>query len=134
MTDTSEVYPLLWSADVAAIADWAQRCLGLTESWRAANDDGVVEHAELLWPGGRISVNAKRDQFANTGPSGIALRLDNRAAIDSCHARAVAAGAQIIQGPEESRVAYSFTALDPDNNQWWVNAETGFLDSIRQPL
>ena len=42
-----------------------------------------------------------------------------------------AAGASIIQGPEESVVAYSFTAVDPDGNQWWVNAETGFLDQLR---
>ena len=40
-------------------------------------------------------------------------------------------GAEIVQGPEESRVAYSFTAVDPEGNQWWVNAETGMLDQLR---
>ncbi|MFT5102109.1 MAG: hypothetical protein ACI9HY_004245, partial [Planctomycetaceae bacterium] len=29
-------------------------------------------------------------------------------------------------------VAFSFTATDPDGNQWWVNAETGFLDRLRE--
>lgn len=132
MVNTAEVYPLLWSADVAAIVDWAELSLGLTTSWRSANDSGVVEHAELTWPGGRVSVNINRDQFPVTGPAGIALRLDDRAAIDACHAKAVAAGAEIMQGPEDSPVAYGFTALDPDGNQWWVNAETGFLDSLRK--
>ncbi len=42
-----------------------------------------------------------------------------------------AAGADITQGPEETRIAYSFTATDPDGNHWWVNAETGFLDRLR---
>ena len=62
---------------------------------------------------------------------GIALRVDNRDRVTATHARAQAAGATISQGPEESRVAYSFTAVDPDGNQWWVHAETGFLDQLR---
>ena len=126
-----DVYPLLWSSDVGAIADWAQRCLGLTESWRAADDDGTVEHSELLWPGGMVSINTKRDTFAESGPSGIALRVDDRRRVDELYTQATAAGATIVQGPEESLVAYSFTAVDADGNQWWVNAETGFLDGLR---
>ena len=128
----SEVYPLLWSANVAAIADWAVATLGLTEAWRAGGgDSGAVEHAELAWSGGRVSINVKTDATRNTGPSGIALRIDDRNRVDELHARAVAGGAEITQGPEESRVAYSFTTLDPDGNQWWINAETGFLDELR---
>ncbi len=128
----SEVFPLLWSNDVGAIADWAINSLGLTESWRAPNDEGVIEHAELLWPGGRISINVKDSRSASMGPSGISLRVDDRARVDATHAQAVQAGAEITQGPEDSPVAYSFTALDPDGNQWWVNAETGFLDQLRK--
>ena len=32
----------------------------------------------------------------------------------------------------ESRVALSFTVADLDGNEWWVNAETGFLDRLRE--
>ena len=128
---TSEVFPLLWVEDPAAIADWAVATLGLTEAWRAANDDGGVEHVEVLWPGGRISINVKRDDMPASGPAGISLRIDDPSVVDQVHARARKAGAEIIQGPEESRVAYSFTALDPAGNQWWVNAETGMLDTLR---
>ena len=128
---TSEVSPLLWSDDVEQIVDWAVDALGLSESWRAAGADGRLEHAELLWPGGRISINVKRDTFRSMGPSGISLRIDDRERVAALAERARNAGAEIIQGPEESRIAYSFTALDPDGNQWWVNAETGFLDSLR---
>jgi len=132
MSVTSEIFPLLWSNDVAGIADWATSTLDLKESWRAASDDGVIEHAELIWPGGRVSINIKADAYAGTGPSGISLRVDDRKRIDELHQRALAAGADIIQGLQESPVAYSFTARDPDGNQWWVNAETGFLDKLRQ--
>ena len=123
---------MLWSNDVEAIVDWATTTLGLQESWRAPGESGVLEHAELLWPGGRISINVKRSEFDSMGPSGISLRIDDRDRVDEIHATAQAAGAQIVQGPGESPIAYSFTAVDPDGNQWWVNAETGFLDELRQ--
>ena len=127
----SEVYPLLWSDDVEAVVDWAATVLGLAESWRAAGDDGRLEHAELLWPGGRISINVRADAYRGMGPSGISLRVDDRAQVEALYERARAAGAEISQRFAESRVAHSFTALDPDGNQWWVNAETGFLDTLR---
>ena len=128
----TEVFPLLWSDDVARIVDWAVRALGLTESWRAPGEDGSLEHAELLWPGGRVSISVKAAPYRAMGPSGISLRCDDRNRVDAVYQRARSAGAEIIQGPEESRVAYSFTALDPDGNQWWVNAENGFLDQLRK--
>ena len=66
------------------------------------------------------------------GPAGIALRMDDRARIDQAFETASANGAHILQPPGESTVSYSFTVVDPDGNQWWVNAETGFLDRLRQ--
>lgn len=136
----TEVTPLLWSTDVGKILDWATRTLGLVESWRADGDGeaATVEHGELLWQpnqtstGNRITISWSRDTYTAMGPSGISLRVDERAEIDRIHARAVSQSADIIQGPEESPVAYSFTARDPDGNQWWVNAETGFLDELRR--
>jgi uncharacterized glyoxalase superfamily protein PhnB len=125
----AEVFPLIWTSDVAALADWAVSTLGLTESWRAPGEDGTVEHAELQWFNGKVSINI--DKGMSTGPSGISLRIDDRETVDTIYQRAVSAGANITQGPEESPVAYSFTATDQDGNQWWVNAETGFLDTLR---
>ena len=126
----SEVFPLIWTDDVEKLLNWSVSVLGLTESWRAPGEQGL-EHAEVLWPGGRVSINVRNDSTRNTGPSGISLRADDRTAVENVHARAVAAGAEILMGLTESRVAYSFTAVDPDGNQWWVNAETGFLDELR---
>ena len=130
-TAVSEVYPLLFSHDVGALADWAVAALDLTESWRAPGEDGTVEHAEVLWPGGRVSINIRAESNRGIGPGSIALRVDDRERVDALYQRAQAAGAEVSQAPLESRVAYSFTLLDPDGNQWWVNAETGFLDEIR---
>ncbi len=125
----TEVYPILWTRDVGKLADWGIAVLDLKESWRAPGSDGQIEHAELLWGSGKVSVNiAKGD---NTGPAGIALRVDDRRRVDQLYARAQDAGASISQPLAESRVAYGFTVMDNDGNQWWVNAETGFLDELR---
>ena len=126
----SEVFPLLWSDNVERIVDWAIDSLGLMESWRAPGERGL-EHAELLWPGGRVSVNVRTDATRDMGPSGISLRVDDRDSVDAAYAKALAAGAEILMPTMDSPVAYSFTAVDPDGNQWWVNAETGFLDELR---
>jgi len=126
---TAEVYPLIWSDDVGALLDWATAALGLKESWRAPGEDGRIEHGELKWLNGKVSINIANGR--TIGPSGLSLRVDDRARVDDIHQRAVDAGASITQGPEESMVAYSFTATDPDGNEWWVNAETGFLDKLR---
>ena len=127
----AEVFPLLWSDDPAGLARWAMETLGLEESWRAP-PTGEVEHIELHWPGGgKVSINIRREIDRRVGPAGFALRIDDRAAVERLHARAVAAGAEIVQGPEDSFIAFSFTARDPEGNDWWVNAENGVLDGLR---
>lgn len=125
----SEVYPLIWSDDVGVLLDWAIAVLDMKESWRSPGEGGQIEHGELLWGSSKVSINISNGR--QTGPSGISLRVDDRARVDEIHQRAVSAGAKITQGPEETMVAYSFTATDQDGNQWWVNAETGFLDKLR---
>lgn len=131
--DNSEAFPLLWSTNVAQVLDWAVASLGLIESWRADDGAGVVEHAELTWPGGKISINIKAEQYRDMGPCGIGLRVNDNAEVERIHQLAVAAHAELVQPLMENPVAYSFTALDPDGNQWWVHAETGMLDQLRQP-
>mgnify|MGYP001814559062 CR=1 FL=1 len=126
----TEVFPLIWSDDVEGILDWCVSTLGLTESWRAPGEKGL-EHAEVLWPGGRVSINIRSATTRETGPSGISLRVDDRDTVAALYDRAVGTGATILMGLTDSRIAYSFTAVDPDGNQWWVNAENGFLDELR---
>ena len=130
-THHAEVFPLVWTKDVAALADWAIGALDLKESWRAPGEDGTIEHLELHWISGKISLNYKRPEFEETGPCGISLRVDDREVVETLYQRANEYGANITQELMESRIAYSFTATDPDGNQWWVNAETGMLDQLR---
>ena len=127
-----EVISLLFSDQPAVIADWAIQQLGLEESWRASNDEGVVEHIELRWAQSRISINATRDGQEITGKTSLGLRLDDDASVRALYQRASEFGAEIRMALTESKVALSFTLADPDGNEWWVNAETGFLNQLRK--
>ena len=128
----AEVFPLVWTEDVEGLATWAIGALGLTESWRApGEDETIIEHLELHWFSGKISINYKRSEFEHTGPCGISLRVDDKDTVDRLFEKARAYGANTTQAPMDSPIAYSFTTTDPDGNQWWVNAETGMLDQLR---
>ena len=125
----SEVFPLVPSSDVGGLADWLVRTLGLKESWRHAEGD-FTEHAEVIWPGGRVSINRLKPG-ESTGHAQVALRVDDRSAVETLFERAQQAGAEFQVPLAETPVAYSFTARDPEGNLWWVSAETGFLDKLR---
>ena len=127
----TEVFPLLYSDDVAALADWAIRTLEFSESWRAPGPDGLIEHAELLGFGGKISVNIRHDPTVPRAQAGIGLRIDDSGEVERLYAVAKAAGAEIVNPLATSRVSFSFTVRDIDGNEWWVHAETGFLDQLR---
>ena len=76
----SEVFPLIWSTNVAALTDWSVQALDLRESWRAEGEGGQVEHAELHGFNGKISINIDRGD--TMGPSGISLRVDDKDEVD----------------------------------------------------
>lgn len=84
-SQVAEVFPLVSSDDVGRIADWAVASLGLVESWRA-DEKGIVEHAELHWLNGKVSLNISNQD--RQGTMGVALRLDSRASVDQVYHRA----------------------------------------------
>ena len=124
----AETFPLLSTKNVGVICDWAVNTLGLTESWRA-EENGVVEHAELHWLNGKVSVNIENGE--RQGTMGVGLRLGSRESVERVYQQAQQTGCTFSRELAESVIAYSFTALDPDGNEWWVHMETGVLDQLR---
>lgn len=125
----AETYPLLSTQDVGAISDWAVKTLKLKESWRA-DENGVVEHAELHWVNGRVSINIETSQ--RQGTMGVALRLGSRDSVEQLYQHAKKQGCQFSRELAENVIAFGFTAVDPDGNEWWVHMETGLLDQLRE--
>ena len=63
------------------------------------------------------------------GPSGISLRVDDRNRVEALYQGTLKAGADITQGPEASRVAFSFSATDADGNQMVGQCRDGNVGS-----
>ena len=98
----------------------------MTESWQA-EEDGIVEHAELHWVNG-VSINVENG--SRSGVMGVGLRLGSRSSVEAVYQRAKDNGC-VFSRTRRSVIAYSFTALDPDGNEWWIHMETGVLDQLR---
>jgi uncharacterized glyoxalase superfamily protein PhnB len=106
--------------DVASSVDWLKRALGLEELFRAEGPGGQIVHVELRSGAGVVMVGAAvsdRKPF-EPGPTWVYLVVDDP---DDRFERAVAAGAVVVQPPEDE--CYGFGSrgcrvLDPEGHQW----------------
>lgn len=85
-------------------------------------DGDRVDHAQLDWPlGGGIMLGSIRDDpddpwALQPGSVGCYVAADD---IDGLHARAAAAGAEILRKPFDTDYgSRDFTARDPEGNRW----------------
>ena len=120
----SPVTPYVCYADPAAAYDWLERAFGLEPRGYVTDGAGGLVHAEMAFRGQTIGVSkAWSDRHAVPGDVAgrntqtIHLQLDED--IDAHHARAVAAGAEIVR-PLETQ-AYgdrTYLALDLEGHVW----------------
>jgi uncharacterized glyoxalase superfamily protein PhnB len=88
-------------------------------------DDGSIGHAELSFGDGVVMVGTRSDPPGpfDTGRAVLYLALDSAEEVDAHHARAVAAGAKVVQGlvdqPYGSR---EYAVADPEGNVWSVGS------------
>ena len=66
------------------------------------------------------------------GATGLGPRLGDNDRVSARYQQAVALGADVRMELTQSKVALSFTLADPYCNELWINAETGFLDQLRE--
>ena len=123
----STVIPALRYRNAPAAIDWFCQVFGFERKAVYEGPDGTIGHAELTLNGGMIMLGATReDEFARSyTPPGDLGGAETRGAYivvadaDAAHARAVAAGAEIIrplQGtPYGSR---EFAVKDPEGHSW----------------
>ncbi|TQS45850.1 VOC family protein [Cryptosporangium phraense] len=120
-TPTPQVWPTLRARDARALIDFLVAAFGFEEVV-AYEDGGVIHHAELSWPeGGGIMMGQAREEAGNPWTltpgtfGGYVVTSDP----DAVHDRAVAAGAEILQGLHETDYgSRDFAARDPEGNLW----------------
>ncbi len=113
------VWPTLRARDARTLIDFLVSAFGFVETV-AYEQDGVIHHAQLDWPeGGGIMLGQARlgthwDKRPGTGACYVVT-----ADTDALHARALAAGTEIVEGPIDREYgSRDFIARDPEGNLW----------------
>jgi uncharacterized glyoxalase superfamily protein PhnB len=112
------IYPTLRYTDPQAAITFLTTRFGLAEEHVSTTEDGSIGHAELSWDGGVVMLGARgkaEDPF-DTGRAVLYLPVDD---VDAHHARAVAAGAEIVYGlTDQPYGSREYAARDPEGNIW----------------
>jgi len=118
------VWPVLTFRDARAAIAFLRDAFGFEERacYAAADDPGVIEHAEMRWPlGGGVMFGSwgKDDGVFGArvpGTDAVYLVCDDP---DALFARATASGAHVVMGlRDEDYGSRGFTVRDPEGNLW----------------
>jgi uncharacterized glyoxalase superfamily protein PhnB len=117
----SPIIPSLRCKDARAELEFLRDAFGLTVRAVYPETGDPVMHAELSYGTGMVMLGSLSDGSdgrldVDTGPSWLYVIVDD---VDAHHARAVEAGAQIVQEPKDQGYGGSgYTARDPEGNLW----------------
>ncbi len=121
------VFPGLRYADARAAIAWLQRAFAAEPHVVHDDPDGTIMHAELIIAGNTIMLGNTSDdgypvrslQQAQGVTAGIYVVLPAAAVVDTLHARAAAAGANITKAPYDTDYgSHEFRALDLEGHPW----------------
>lgn len=117
------ITPALFYKDGAAAIEWLSRAFGFEKRFAFANEQGVVEHAEMSFGPGVImlgTAGASSDWRSPRDLPGVSQTLSVYVADPDAHyARAKAAGAEIVQELEDKDYgARDYTARDLEGHYW----------------
>jgi PhnB protein len=119
----TEIIPYLFYRDVPAALEWLGRAFGFTEEMRTGTPSGGM-HAQMTLNGQRIMMGQGAHDWRMLSPHengmatmGVFVYID---AVDKHHARAAAAGAEIVQPPHDQSYGRTYTARDLDGHPWFL--------------
>src|ERR1700682_2217753 len=110
-TSSQAIFPGVRYVDARAAIAWLQQAFGAEPHVVYDAPDGTVAHAELIVAGNLIMLgNSRDDDYPVRSPKevngvvtgSLYVALPDAAAVDARYARAVAAGAHILQPPYDT--------------------------------
>ena len=126
-TTTATIVPTLRYRDAPAAIDWLERAFGFRKHFVVPDGEGGVAHAQLTFGNGMIMLSSARDDAfgrlqrplasrdAPVSQSPYLIVTD----VDVHHARALAAGAEIVEAPEDRDYGgRGYGCRDPEGNLW----------------
>lgn len=118
-TTRSPIFPALRYRDGPGAVDFLERAFGFARRAVYDGPEGGIAHAELAFGDGLVMLGSGAPDPANpwsTTPVGLYVRVDD---VDAHHARAVAAGAEIVRPPAETSYgAREYSARDKEGHLW----------------
>jgi uncharacterized glyoxalase superfamily protein PhnB len=120
------VWPAFQARDPRAVIDFLV-ALGFEETACYADEDGVVQHAQLDWPeGGGVMLGSFKPDGAFTQQPGTTAAYVVTADVDAVSERARTIGVTSPRGIEERDYGSRELALrDPEGNQWTFGTYPG---------
>ena len=135
---TSAIIPTLKYENAAAAVDWLCKAFGFQRHLVVPGPDNIIEHAQLTLHGGMIMLGSARDTpfDALQKPPRAVGGVGTQSAyiivhdVDAHHARAAAAGAEIVMPPaDQDYGGRLYSCRDPEGHLWsfgsynpWVEA------------
>jgi uncharacterized glyoxalase superfamily protein PhnB len=121
----STVIPAIRYADAPAAIEWLKRAFGFEEQFVVPGEDGTIAHAQLTLGTGMIMLGSARDDDwgrlvkpASAGAVSQSIYVVVEDA-DAHHERAMAAGAEVVRGPEDTDYgSREYAARDLEGNVW----------------
>jgi uncharacterized glyoxalase superfamily protein PhnB len=115
---STALWPTLTLRDPEAMTAWLA-AIGFVENAMYRDEDGVLVHGEVLWPGGGgLMLGAERDNPhwpAQSGGGATYLVTDD---VDAVFAAATRAGGRAVQEPRDGDQGRSAAVADPEGNLW----------------
>ncbi len=115
------ITPYLLYQDVESALAWLSSAFGFRERLRFPGPDGKIVHAEMEYADGLIMMGCPGPEYRNPKALGQVTQhnyiyVDD---VDQHHAHAKAAGATIIEAPEDQFYGdRRYGAEDPEGHQW----------------
>ena len=111
------INPVVHFRDLAAGVQFLVAAFGFEQQAAHEGDDGSLRYVELTLHGAPLGLSPHvAGSMFDTGPAVVYISLDD---IDGMHARAVAAGADVLMAPtDQDYGSRDFVARDPEGNVW----------------
>jgi uncharacterized glyoxalase superfamily protein PhnB len=125
-----ELTPYLAVGDARRAIEWYVQHLGAEVTYEPiVMPDGRVGHVELTVDGGRWMMADEHPEIAVQAPApdrGTAVTLHLGVGdVDALVGRAVAGGARLDRGPEDTPVGRVAVVRDPFGHRWFLNQPNG---------
>ena len=116
------VIPTLRYEDANRAIRWLNDVLGISEHFVVRDDEtGKVVHAQLQWRGSLVMLGDLRGDPHDLPHrhGSISMTAESAQQVDEVYARAVAAGAAIVQALMDTEYgSHAFTVADYEGNHW----------------